>query len=481
MQNWFATFALLAWPVVGILLFALRPPGEATVLTILGALLLLPVNAAIKFEGIPQFDKTTIPNLAALVGVVLFARRPLKFWNGFGIAEVLVVMFLVGPFVTSELNGDVFFAGDRFIPSVGHYDALSAAAAQFLFLLPFFLGRQILRSAADTETVLRILVLAGLVYSMPMLFEVRMSPQLHYWLYGYFPGSFAQQIRDGGFRPVVFMGHGLWVAFFAMTAVVASAAFWRTDTKLIRIAPFWITTYLSVILVVCKTFGALIYGMVLVPLVRWARPAFQLRIAVVFASIALSYPLLRATGIVPAESMVSLASVISQDRGDSLKVRFDQEKMLLEHASSRIWFGWGRWGRSRVYEEETGKDISVTDGHWVITIGVFGIFGFLAEFGLLALPVFRAMTSLRFAERNRDRIFLSALGLICAVNMIDLLPNASISSWTWLLAGSLLGRAEALRSIASQQRFVQRTTYPTRKLETRGAELAANDKIRITE
>ena len=31
-----------------------------------------------------------------------------------------------------------------------------------------------------------------------------MSPQLHYWFYGYYPSDFNQYMRDGGFRPMVF-------------------------------------------------------------------------------------------------------------------------------------------------------------------------------------------------------------------------------------------------------------------------------------
>ena len=75
------------------------------------------------------------------------------------------------------------------------------------------------------------LIVAGLCYSVPMLFEVRMSPQLHTWIYGYFPHSFVQQMREGGFRPVVFLGHGLLTAFFIMSAAVAAAAFWQTRTR----------------------------------------------------------------------------------------------------------------------------------------------------------------------------------------------------------------------------------------------------------
>ena len=106
-QNWFATLALLAWPVVALWLYQTRPINQATLWTILGGYLLLPVGASIKLaEGIPQLDKISIPALAALAGCFFFARRPLRFWNGFGLAEVFLLMFLIGPFVTSELNND---------------------------------------------------------------------------------------------------------------------------------------------------------------------------------------------------------------------------------------------------------------------------------------------------------------------------------------------------------------------------------------
>ena len=93
-----------------------------------------------------------------------------------------------------------------------------------------------------------------------MLFEVRMSPQLHYWIYGYHASEFAQAMREGGFRPMVFMGHGLPMAFFAMTTAVAAAALWRTQTSVYRLPPAGVTAYLSGVLVLCKTLGALIYA-----------------------------------------------------------------------------------------------------------------------------------------------------------------------------------------------------------------------------
>ena len=450
-QNWFATLALLAWPFIALWLYRTRPVSQATLWTILGGYLLLPVGASIKLaEGIPQLDKISVPALAALVGCFFFARRPLRFCNGFGLAEVLLLTYLISPLVTSALNNSPVLSGAVVLPAVGSYDGLSAIIGQLLFLLPFFLGRQLLGNSAGIEEALRTLILAGLLYSLPMLFEIRMSPQLHHWLYGYYPFGFATQVRQGGFRPSVFLENGLVATFFLMTAIVAAAAFWRSRTRVVqKLHPAAVTAYLGAILILCKSLGALVYGVLAIPLVRLARPRLQLRIAMILATFAVSYPLLRTADLVPTDYMVEAARYKSDDRADSLQFRFDHEKQMLDRASQRIMFGWGRWGRSRIYDE-WGNDISVTDGRWIITLGQLGIVGFLAEFGLLALTVFRAARALGFAEAERDSVFLGALALIIAINMIDLLPNASLSPWTWLLAGALLGRAEALRGTARQ-------------------------------
>src|SRR5262249_33252976 len=142
-------------------------------------------------------------------------------------------------------------------------------------------------------------------------------------------------------------------------------------------------------------------------------------------TIALVYPMLRSFDLIPTTFFLAAAEMVSADREGSLRTRFDNEKALLDRASKRLMFGWGRWGRSRISEDESGRDITISDGRWVITLGTFGLVGFLAEFGLLALTIFRAAAALRFAKSTPDQSFLAALALIVAVNLIDLLPNAT--------------------------------------------------------
>lgn len=449
--NLFAFAALLAWPLVAVWLYRTYPIGRATIWTILGGFLLLPVGTEFKFEMIPAFDKGSIPNLAALLGCILVARRLPRLGYGLGLAEVLILMLLVGPFITSSLNTDDISAGRFVFSGVGYYDALSAVASQFLAFIPFILARQFLREASDTTDILRALTIAGLAYSLPILFEFRMSPQLHTWTYGYFPSAWIQQVRDGGFRPVVFIGHGLGLAFFFTTTVVASAALWRMRTRITRFPPVGLTAYLGGVLVLCKSLGPVIYSAVLVPLIRWATLRTQLRLAVVLVCISLAYPTLRTIDLVPTSFLLDTAESISEERAKSLQTRFQNEQVLLDHASKRVWFGWGRFGRNRAIDPDSVDFRIITDGYWVILVGVFGLVGFVSVFGLLALSVFRARSALRFADPNSDGIALAALALIVAVNMIDLLPNASLTPWTWLMAGALLGRAEALRSAARRR------------------------------
>jgi hypothetical protein len=283
-----------------------------------------------------------------------------------------------------------------------------------------------------------------------MLFEIRFSPQLHVWIYGFQSSDFLMEIRDGGFRPMVFMGHGLLASFFMMSTAVAASAMWRIHSKLYGFSAGPITGYLCTVLILCKSLGALIYGVIAVPLVRLASPKTIAGVAVLMGVISLGYPLLRVAGLVPTTLAISTATIRSEERGESLEFRFINEEQLLERASQRILTGWGRYGRNRVYDSD-GKDVSVTDGRWIITLGQFGIIGFIAEFGLLTIGIFRVRCVLGKTKDVRESLCLSALSLMTAINVVDLVPNATLTPLTFLIAGSLVGRTENI--LASFRRF----------------------------
>jgi hypothetical protein len=446
---WVANAAFLCWPLVAIVLFARLDLTRATIWTILGGFLLLPANAVIKFSMIPQLDKSSVPSLCALVGCLAMRGNRFQLWTRFGAVELLILVYLAVPIVTSVQNGDPMIVGDTYLPGVGLYDAISTMISQTIGLIPLILGRQLIRSTEHLTQVFRALVVGALLYSLPMLLEIRMSPQISAWVYGFSASTFVNEMRYGGYRPVVFMANGLILAFFITTAVVAATTLWRTRIKIGQWSSGAVASFLGVVLVLSKSAGALLNCAVLVPLILLTRAKTQARVAVALAILALAYPLLKANDLFPDRALINIAKAINDERAQSLETRFEQEAILLEHSSQRFLFGWGRFGRNRVYDS-TGKDTTITDGLWIITLSTFGLVGFLTEFGLLALPVFKAARALRMVTSPAGGAFLAALMLIVAASLVEQLPNASLNPWMWFLVGGLYGRSEFLRSSVGQ-------------------------------
>jgi hypothetical protein len=442
----FAYIALFGWPLVSIVLYRTMTFLNATLITILAAQLLLPSAFAIKIPMIPQFDKDTIPSVCVFVAFILGRSRKVGFRRGFGLVEILIGASVVAPICTSVLNGDPIASGTMILPGVGIYDGLSASIFQAVVLMPLIYGRLAVTRGADVTEVLRLLVFAGLAYSLPLLYEIRFSPQLHAWVYGYYPSDFIQVIREGGaFRPMVFFAHGLLASFFVMTAVVSSAALWRMKMRTGRIPQAVPTLYLGAVLALCRSGAALTYGVFAAPLVLWAGPKAQARVAMILALVALTYPVARIWGIFPTDTIVSAAEALSAERASSLKFRFDEDQALLDKAMQRPLFGWGRYGRNRIYGQNwqgDDADLTVSDGRWIITFGQFGAVGFLLEFGLLAFPVFRAFAAIKKATSYLERVSIAAVALLVGINMVELLPNSTLSPWSWLVDGCLLGCCE---------------------------------------
>ena len=260
-----------------------------------------------------------------------------------------------------------------------------------------------------------------------------------------------QHIRGGGFRPVVFLHHGLWLGMFLCMAVLGACTLWRQALRdRVRAAP-WLAAmlWLALTLVLSRNLGATALMLLFAPVILFAPPRIQVLVAALFAGMVLTYPMLRGAGLVPTDTIHSLAQSVSEERAGSLKYRFDNEDMLLARANEKQLAGWGSWGRNRVYDPETGRDLSVTDGLWVITIGSFGWFGYVAQFGLLTMPILLLIRS-----RSRHAPVTSGLAVIFAANLVYLIPNSALSPIGWLAAGAIAG------TIVGFKRDTARTDEP---------------------
>lgn len=488
MPNLTAYLALFAWPLVGVILFRTQPPERALVWTILGGYLFLPVRPVIDFPMIPAIDKGVIASVVALVGAMIVGRgwvvaqsgplrgegpagRGVVVHSRFprlpaeGIAPVgrtgkpaaigtasapeaarrlmsgrwvlaLCLMAATGTIGTTLTNAEPVPAGPYLLPGMRVYDLVSILLGLGLMLVPFLLGWRYLGSRKGQQAVLVAFAVGGLLYAPLMLIEVRLSPQLNTWIYGFFPHSFAQHVRGGGFRPIVFLPHGLWVGIFMTMAILSSLALWRlapTGMRPIhRLRWLVLGGGLLVVLVLAKSLGALVIALCLGPLVLFGGRRLVLWSAASVAALVLIYPMARGAGLVPVEAVLSVAESIDADRAESLRFRLDNEDILLERANEKALFGWGSWGRGLIFDDR-GNQVSVSDGEWVIRMSNFGWVGYLASFALMCLPMIR----LAFGREGApEAAFLAA---VLAANLLDLIPNATLEPITWLLAGALAG------------------------------------------
>lgn len=441
--------ALGIWPLVSFICFLRMSLPVAVAVTIIGGYLLLPTRVGLDLPMLPEFNKETIPVLVALALALLSLQARDNTAHALKglIPRNLIVLGLLGVLGAGiagsiETNADELVFGPRVLQALEPYDGLSMTLELLMLLLAYILGRKLFATRETQRTLLIVIVVSALVYTLPALWEMRMSPQLHAQLYGFAPSAFIQQMRDSGFRPMVFTGHGLSLSFFLASAVLAAATLFRTEPERDRM--LWGTAmgWLFIILFLCKSLGAFLITIVLLPAVLFVPKRLQLLGAACIAIGVLSYPFLRSNDLVPVEGIVGSIERIDARRAESLMVRLSNEEALMDRALERPYFGWGSWGRPRIYDRKTGADQSLTDGAWVIQLGTGGWFRYIGIFGLLCYPVLALSL---YRRQLADPVAIGLILILCA-KLVDLLPNSEIGPLYWMIAGALLGRLELKRT-----------------------------------
>jgi hypothetical protein len=368
--------ALFGWPLLALVLFSLLRPRRAVLASMILGWLFLPV-ASIKFaSGIPEYSKIMAVCLGTLLGVVVFdLRRLLAFRPHW--ADLPMAIWCLSPFASSITN------------DLGPYDGMSAIFLQTVeWGLPYLFGRLYCSNLRSIGLLAFAVFLGGLIYIPFCLFEIRMSPQLHTWLYGFHQHFFNQSYRFGGWRPTVFMHHGIMVGLWMAMASLSGIWLWMAGglRTLFRIPLPWFLGPLLVTTVLCKALGGLVLlvvGLAVLLSIRWGAPRAAILALALFVPL---YCAIRIPRVWSGSELTDVSALVSSERASSLKFRLMNEDMLLERASLRPVFGWARWGRARV-RDDMGRDISITDGLWIIVFGNQGLVGLFAMMGVFLAPV----------------------------------------------------------------------------------------------
>lgn len=438
-----SALALLIWVPFSFWVFSRARPARAAAQVLVWGMMWLPEGAAFDLPLLPPFSKYTFAAVGALLGTYWRARsrlRAARIGRGY---DVIVLIMMLGQFGTVITNQDALHYGTWKgvdLPGFTYYDGISQAVRVLMQVaIPLWLGRALLRSERDLRDVFEVLVVGGLVYSIPILWELRMSPMLQEQLYGFAArDDWSQNLRGGGYRPTVFMGHGLVVGFFMFVCTTAAVTLHKAGKRHFHGVPMGVVVaYLFLMLLLCKAAAAFIYGVVAYGLLRYLSVKAQMRVLAFLALIVVSYPVSRVSEVFPTQALLSAASTLGPERVQSLQFRFDNEDILLMKGSERMLFGWGGFGRERVYDEETGKDIVIQDGHWISVFGQMGLLGFACFFAPLLLPVVQAARGMRHIHSRKQRSLLGGLGFIVVICSVNMLPNMQFPTFQFFFASGL--------------------------------------------
>lgn len=414
--------ALFGWIPFVLLLFALFPSRRAALIAFFAGSMFLP-HGGYKIQAFPEYNRTTAICVGILLSALIFDTGRITRFKPHWV-DLFPVMYCLAPFFSSLSNG------------LGPYDGFVALTGSVIsWLFPYFIGRLYFSDLQGMRELILGFFIAGVVYMPLCLFEIRMSPNLHAWVYGFSPTEFVKTIRFGGYRPQVFMSTGLTLSLFMGFTALSGFGLWLSNTKRnflgLPIGLFVVALMLTTFL--CKSAGALILmvvGMGSLLVIKYLRTSVPV---VVLACAALVYIALRGSGLWSGMALVDMASILGPEREGSLRVRIENETILAEHARERLLLGWGGWGRNRPPDAHT-----IVDGLWIGVLGVTGVFGLAAFLGTILGPPLLLTYRIAGKYWAHPAIVPAVIGaLIVCLWMVDSITNAMYNPIYIVTAGGL--------------------------------------------
>ena len=429
----FALIALFGWIPFVVVLFAIMPIRHAAAAAVVGAWLLLPpINLAI--PGLPDFNKNSAAAIGVVLGTILFGsnlvlRLRLR-W--FDLPMLLWCCTVIG---TSLQNG------------LGLYDGLSSSLGRvFLWGLPYLAGRLYFSNLEGLRVFTVAIIIGGLSYVLPCLWENRASPHLMKQIYGTVghTGAWGGTVRLGGYRPSVFFPTGLECGMWMSAAALVAWWLHRCGTikKIgqIRFGRLLVWALVGTA-ILCRSTGAIILlgGGIFV---LWASTRLQTRR--LLWALVLFLPLyvgLRVPNLWAGDELVRFfGATLSSDRAGSLEYRFMCENLLIRKALEQPVWGWGGWGRNfAFFDKEQTLRVNM-DGLWIITLGSQGFVGLSLLYLVLELPVILFLVRFPVQLWRHPQVAPAAVAAtLLGLYVIDCTLNGFVNIIYICMAGGLIG------------------------------------------
>lgn len=422
---------LFGWVPLTILLFMRLPAHRAVLVTVIGGWLFLPM-VSYNVPGIPAYGKSTAIAIGLILGGWLSGKRQEASF-AWKLYDLPIIIWCLSPIVSSLTN------------NLGLYDGLSSTFGQITtWGVPYMAGRIYFNSYETLKDLCIGIVIGGMVYVPLCLYEIRMSPRLNINIYGFFPHEWRQHYRYGGWRPIVFMQHGLMVAVWM--ALSSTMAFWLWRGRIVEhlkgIPMSYIFISLAVTAVLCKAAsGWFALSMGCGAYILHRRFSTYILLFILILAVPL-YMSLRISSAVEGQDIEEVAATFfDAERVGSLGIRLYQEDLFIEHSLDSPFFGWGGHSRNWPVDPYTGdRLIKMVDALWVIILsknGFLGIFSWVLAMLIGPWLVFRSAKHF-LQDKRSSSILLVALCLIVVLFMIDSLVNAMIGPIYITSAGAIV-------------------------------------------
>jgi hypothetical protein len=375
MPNGIANLALVAWVPCVLVFFQCMRSSRAAIAAFLLGWMFLPCHA-VEFSGFIDITKGNVAGIGALLALLLMRRDCLRTFKPSWIDLPIAAHWLISV-ASLALNG--------FSP----YAAMAGALNTFLtWTLPYLCGRLFLRDVGAMRELAIGLIIAGLIYMPLCWIELRMSPQLNVWVYGYRQHSFAQTIRFGGYRPTIFMIHGLVVGLFmAMSSVCCVSLYLNRSWSWLQTTHGKLAMFaLLATTVLCKSSGAIVLMFLGIAVLLMAkRSGMRLPLIGLFLAGPI-YVFLRISNTISGESFINLIDGFNEERARSLSYRIRMETMMMDKAWLKPALGWGSQEGQFLVFDERGQQVSVPDSWWIIQFAANGMLGLAAFLSAILLP-----------------------------------------------------------------------------------------------
>lgn len=484
-----AMVALLAWPVICLVFFAVLGPWRGVITSYIGSYLLLSGKVIVPMSGLPDYTKFTAANLGVLVGILIFDMRRFGTFR-FRWYDSPALILCGIPVVSFLSNG---------LESWPMISAVNSVLQSWC--IPYFVAR-IYVGSPDTDRDLALgMTVAGVLMTPAILYETFGETSISGAVYGI---PLFNGYKYGFYRPIIMATNALELALWSTLTAIVSFNLWvtRAVPKFLGVPfGFWAATaiggaiscretaamgflmmgiFLIAITAGRSRFGPLpellasgavlvvipkaglrfaLMGLSTIGVVRYLS-LHRARLLILFASlVAPTYLFLRITRLVSRDTLTSsIYAIFGRERGWSYTFRIIMEDRMIRHVMQRPLFGWATYfeGRARA------PDVKILDSMWVVYLGIYGIIGVSALYALLCLPV--VLTSRRRpVETWSDPRQGAAVGLAIAILLYtyDSMLNAYSMIPVPLMVGlvmslpPVLGRARSWVSQATADRELE--------------------------